>query len=398
MIYLTTGTPGAGKTINTIKYVQEVINKIEIPSTLDKLLGRKPKHSADEKRQVYYYNIKELNPALGWIELTEEQVKNWYELPTGSIIVIDEAYDIFPVRHGAKEVPEHVRRLATHRHGGYDVFLIMQKVNGQIDPFIRGLVGQHHHYERVFGSLNVARFVWPRCNENPDSRSARKDSLTEYLRIDKKYYEAYKSAEEHTHRLLLPKFRFILFFVALLFLAVMGYKAYSRFTDRDPVQPASVEPASPAQPFQRIEEGTYPGNSSGFKELDEMTFTERYTPEIPSLPWTAPMYREIIQPTTWPRPAACAHWLERDLVVCYSQQGTRMNIPREMALQIVKEGFFDWTKEEQQYGQFGAGGGLGEATGTPSQPATRAYYLSDNSHRMNSTGRSRPSAGKFSFN
>ncbi len=325
MLYQVTGTPGQGKTLNTIKFIAE-----------------------DERfkdRPVYYFGIKDLDESFGWIELTEQEAFKWYELPSGSVIIFDEAYNIFPVRHASKKPPEHVERLATHRHQGMDIILINQKVTGQVDPFIKGLINEHHHYDRIFGTSAVNRFMWPRCCDNVNSPTERKSANTVLCKLDKKYFGKYHSADQHTHKTQLPIGRLILFFAALIVCIGMTYYAYQRISPDNEPAPGSID--------KKFDDPTdNPMEST--QDPADMTYAEAYTPELEGMPWTAPVYREVMQPVTYPKPN-CVQWSEYDRPEstdkmkgchCFSQQGTRMDVSASICKAVVKGGFFDVTKPD----------------------------------------------------
>lgn len=102
MIYLHTGLPGHGKTLNTIKEVDAI--------------------SADSGRPVYYNNITDLDASKlkgEWYHF-EDPLK-WFELPESCIIVIDECQHFFQPRDVRKERPDYIAHFQTHRHRGYDV-------------------------------------------------------------------------------------------------------------------------------------------------------------------------------------------------------------------------------------------------------------------------------------
>ena len=344
MLYLVTGTPGSGKTLNTIKFLNEDSRFQQIGEGDNK-----------ESRQIYYHGIKNLNPDFGWIELDQDQAVKWFDLPPKSVIVFDEAYTIFPVRHGSKVPPDHVQRLATHRHHGYDIVMICQKVTGQLDPFIRGLVGQHRHYARIMGSKNVNCYVWDNCQDNPNTTSAKQMANVSPTRLDKKYFGAYHSADEHTHKLNLPWGRITVLILTVVFLGVIVIAGINRFQDRQASFGVNKQGENSTEQSSFISQSP---RSTRASSTD--SFIDRFNPEIPGLPWSAPVYSDVTQAKTWPRPAACIEWTDTKEVLCYTQQGTKIYIPDDMARQIIKEGFFDWTKDEnseQQTAKWGTGAG-----------------------------------------
>ncbi|MBB6523895.1 zonular occludens toxin domain-containing protein [Pseudoteredinibacter isoporae] len=326
MLYQVTGTPGQGKTLNTIKFVNE------------------SKQFKD--RPIYYFGIKDLDESFGWVELTEEEAFKWPELPSGSVIIFDEAYNIFPVRHASKKPPEHVKKLATHRHQGMDIILINQKISGQVDPFIKGLINEHHHYDRIFGSSAVNRFVWARCCDNPNSPSERKSANTVLCKLDKTYFGKYHSADQHTHTTQYPKGRIALLLGAIVLCISMVYYAYAQLSPQPPTAPNQ----------QQFNDGfSDPASSpTDVKDPSKLTYAESYTPEIDGMPWTAPVYKDVMQPVTYPKPN-CVKWSEHERPEstdkmkgchCFSQQGTRMNVNETLCKAIVAGGFFDVTRPD----------------------------------------------------
>jgi zona occludens toxin len=320
MLYLVTGTPGSGKTLNTIKFVKE--------------------SKQFENREVYYFGIRDLSPDLGWTELSEEESYKWHDLPSNSIIIFDEAYNVFPTKHGAQGTPDHVKKLAVHRHKGFDIFLICQKVSGQLDAFVRGLINRHQHYARIMGSLNINRFTWDVCQQNPDAASARKDANVDQFRMDKKYFGVYHSADEHTHTLSVPWKRIVFLFV-LLGLLVLTVRSFVGYFDRDDPVPTSSN-------SQLKELNNFSGFTEQAPAKKELTFAELVTPEIEGIPWSAPIYREeFLKVQDWPKPAACLR-NESKGCKCFTQQGTPLGLPDEMCNQIVENGFFDHTKKSSR--------------------------------------------------
>lgn len=135
MITLITGLPGACKTLYTLNYVKAKAEK--------------------EGRPVYYNGIPELT--LPW-EMIDDPEK-WYELPEGAIIVIDECQRVFRPRASSAAVPMHVEKFETHRHRGYDIFLITQHPM-LLDGNVRRLSGQHFHCVRTFGMQRATIHEW----------------------------------------------------------------------------------------------------------------------------------------------------------------------------------------------------------------------------------------------
>ena len=85
--------------------------------------------------------------------------------------------------------------------------------------------------------------------------------------------------------------------------------------------------------------------SSGSPDQNHLTYAQNHTPEIAGLPWSSPVYKNVIEAKTWPRPAACYRHIRKNTCKCFTDQATLLNLDKDVCLLIVKNGFFDWTKE-----------------------------------------------------
>lgn len=329
MLYLVTGQIGASKTLNTIKMVNE--------------------DPAFQNRPVYYFNIKDLSPRFGWTELSLDEALEWYKLPPGSVIILDEAYKVFPNRSPQSKVPLAVEKLAELRHDAYEVILICQKVKGQLDSFIRGLVNYHYHYVRKFGSEYSNRFFWEKCQENIDGFHEKREAQTKMIKFDKKYYGAYRSAEAHTVEQRLPIARLVGFAVAVVGVFVFGYWAVATVAGIGGTPESEV-----AQQVNQVNTVPAAPADTGFQNASfrtgEVTTEDWYQARqarVPGFAHTAPIYDEVTKPVTFPRPNCIVFDTEQregaSECRCYSQQATRMDVPPDICLSIVKNGWFDST-------------------------------------------------------
>lgn len=329
MMFLMTGVPGAGKTLNTIKFINE--------------------DSQFKDRPVFYHNIRELKKSNNkgveilksdWTKIDDEQAFHWFELPKGSVVIFDECQDLFPVnttRKGA--APEYLSHFTKHRHLGIDVVLITQEPRN-IDSFVRRLIGVHRHHSRHFGTSRIKIYEWQnRCCENVHDYHEKKDATLEQTALPKKYYGVYYSAEVHTHKARIPWFKLGMILIpALAIPLLISYFITFFFSKADSSE--SVSHAFPIQtmkapPHQRIE-----SKSDYFKN---------HTPRIDGLPFTAPVFDEIREVNSYPWPTCIASF-EKNTCLCHSQQSTRMDIPLEICFQIVSNGMFDYSKEERNTG------------------------------------------------
>ncbi len=317
MMYLRTGTPGAGKTLSTIDEVDARAKK--------------------EGRDVYYTNIRDVKLE-GWYELKDGQT--WSdEIPDNAIYFCDEFYEIFPKLGTTAKRPEHYTLLAKHRHRGLDVYLVCQGTQ-QIDDFLKPLFENHYHLIRSEMADRSKVFRSQGFISSPHLRSSRKDLETSFYKFNKDLYGKYHSATTNTHIKRVPKIYKQLLVLLFLFACLLGYVFYS-FSKKIAPEPVVAESAVPSSDIK----------SSSIFALNERTAQREafnpiiaYKPRIANLPETAPAYDELRKPVTYPK-ANCL--MTADRCVCYTQQATLMhNYPDSLCRDFVKNGRFEPTKPD----------------------------------------------------
>jgi hypothetical protein len=303
VITLITGQPGAGKTLFALQFVRELVAK--------------------EQRPVYFSGIKDLR--LAWLEL--EKPEEWFQVPQGAIVVIDEAQRIFRPRGAGVQVPRHVSELETHRHQGIDVYIITQHPM-LVDTNVRRLVGRHFHVVRSFGLKRATVHEWSAVKEQCDK--SREDSVRHEWSYPQDVYALYHSAEVHTHKARVPARIFVLLALPLL-LAVLVWvvaKWWERSGSARPDKEPAVKSAPAAAEQARMRSG----------KLSAPEWTAEYRPRVEGLAHTAPVYDDVTKPVRAPYPAACLASKAR--CGCYSDQGTRLDMPEALCRQIVERGFY----------------------------------------------------------
>lgn len=322
MIYLYTGKQGAAKTLFTIA---DVVARAE-----------------EEKREVFYLRIKGCK--LPWT-LIEDPAK-WYECPEGAIIVLDEAQDLFPDRHPASAVPSHVSPIAEARSRGHDVYLITQDPLN-LDPFVRRQVNTHFHFARMFRGAEVSTvYEFDTCKHNVDrSKSGAVDERKR--KFPKEFYGVYESAVFHTHKVKVPpKLWISIAFIVLVAAYLWWFVARHMGSDAAPGQPASA-PSVQVKPQSFV---AAPVTGGGAVQLTREQWIESRRPRVVGLDYTAPAYDGVTQPVRAPYPAACVQSATR--CQCYSQQGTRLDVPAELCKSIAQGGFFmAWNDQQGATGE-----------------------------------------------
>lgn len=305
---LVTGLPGSSKSLTTISRVEEI---------------RK-----SSGREVYYSGIKDL--MLPWTEFDPEK---WFELPVGSIIVIDEAQRAYRPSSVSKDPQKWITELETIRHRGYNMVMITQHPM-LLHSNVRKLVGAHYHMVRVFGGGRVTMHEFAGVRQNVDSKSGRADSIQHHIKLNKGMFAAYKSAEVHTVKRRIPM-RLVLFVVIVLLLPVIAWLVWQRLHQPPGAREVSASPVAAAV-------------SAGVMR-PKLSYLEERIPRITGLPATAPIYDEVTRPQVAPKPVACVAAATR--CSCYTQQGTKLPaMPDVTCRSIVANGYFDDSPEKDQRG------------------------------------------------
>lgn len=372
MLYLRTGLPGAGKTLNAIREID--LEHQPDPNDPSRRLHRDPDDPDLPPRTIYYYGIPDLKVdrlKSKWVEFdTPEQ---WFDLPDGSVIVIDEAQRIFG-NDGSRARPEKVTRFETHRHQGLDIHLITQHPSLLSSP-VRKLVGKHINFIRPYGrQKGIFRHEYEFCIDSPEKRANFKQAQEEKVSLDPAYFGTYKSSTVHTHKPVTPsyikKIPLILLAIAVPvgILIALGWFIIGRAQEKVEATQATQEP---------IQQGVAPSStlasSTAVRRQPPPDPLEGYvadrTPRVEAFPASAPRYDDLTKPRDFPR-LVCAASFDKRVVArnrarghpigadakgrlfsctCYTQQVTRVDTTPEFCLDVVNNGLFDDTRQPPLY-------------------------------------------------
>jgi zona occludens toxin len=150
--------------------------------------------------------------------------RDWYTLPKTSIILIDECQQYFPPRPAGSTVPIHISKYETHRHDGFDVYLVTQD-RMLLDSNVRKLVNRHIHFHNAFGGNRVTRYQQSKSFD-VDNYFDLQSTQKSLIKRPTHFYGSYFSSEMHTHKFQLPKAFYVLIFLILM----VGYLVYSFLT------------------------------------------------------------------------------------------------------------------------------------------------------------------------
>lgn len=320
MLVVRTGLPGHSKTLNSIK---------EIDS-----------EAFSSGRTVYYHNIPDLavdKLKASWFEF--EHPLQWFNLPHNSIIVIDEAQGWFGPRDARKEMPEHFSQFETHRHKGFDVHLITQ--HGMfLDTHVRRLSGKHIYFWRLWNGPRVSRYEFEKFTDT-DKQSELKYGKKSIIKLDKSFFGLYKSAVAHNSKFRPP---LIIFLLPLLLVGLITLVYF--YMHRTPAAVGSIDPKI----------STHVARSPG-KSVEPSS----YTPRVDGLPFSAPIYDNLSVPSVAPK-LTCFYSEDQDYnrknpsgfqvavaanssvaCGCFTQQGSKQNVPFELCKTYALNGSFDST-------------------------------------------------------
>lgn len=306
MIHLITGTPGSGKTLWTLDHLYNT--------------------PAYKDRAIYIDGIETT------LEHQTFDPVAWHTLPDGAVIVFDECQRIFPVRKIGAAVPDMVRHFETHRHKGYDIFLVTQDAF-LLDSHVRRLVGRYYRIHRPANMSFAKVTMWEGV---PSKDNGLRPVETKRWGYPKQLFDQYKSTTLDTHKRKIPLKLWIYLFLAVLILAgipSLGYFVYHR---------------------------VYLSSAPGDLDLDtavldvsepppsDLSLTSPAAPSRPALPWNDPIYSRVTQPVEPPR-LYCISTVNR--CICHTQQSVRFEVPDADCRQIAQFGYhYHWleTRDRQE--------------------------------------------------
>lgn len=315
MITLITGVPGSGKTLSVVSDLAKKVKK--------EWAGRK----------IFTHGIPELTIPTEKIPEghTINDMNVWLQYPenNGSVVIIDEAQNIFPPRSSGSKTPELVEWLHVHRHSGVDIILITQ-MPGRIDKQVRDLVGAHYHIHKTPLGVRM-RYFWDYCENSP--KSGMKNARPEVYKFDKKAFGLYKSAEIHT-KVKTPKSRVLWVIpVALVVFGFTSYMGYSLLSGLGSSEKPAIEnsPVSsvvdvPSGDLKKtvndksVVAGKEIGGQIAPSQNKNLT-EEMLKPKIDGLVESKPLYDQVRQVKQLEYPVACISG-GKSGCSCYSSQGT----------------------------------------------------------------------------
>lgn len=264
-IKLFTGLPGAGKSLSLVDELRRM-------------------HKSEPGRPVYAFGIDGLREGLA----KECDPRKWQDLPDGSIVVVDEAQNVWPSRR-AGDPPDHVRAFSEHRHRGFD-FLIATQNPKFIDSYLRGLVGGgggfHVHLVRRWGASAVDRYLWQEGQEDVGSRTVRALGQRQRWKYPKECFDMYKSSTMHTVKRKMPWQYFLMIGAGLLAVPMIWYAIHRVVGLRHIVKDAGVSPVAASSPGR----SSFALGGDKVKWATVEDYVKDHLPRVANQPWSAPVF------------------------------------------------------------------------------------------------------------
>lgn len=325
-INLITGVPGAGKTLRALhEGIELAKNGHEVFTFgLDGL-------NTDKIRQYFGVEI---------IDITNKlDISKWRELPSGSVLIVDEAHKFFPVRQPGK-APEFISDLTEIRHYGIILILVTQDARN-IDSFVRRLVGEHLHVSRKAGLSAAMVRTFQGVADDVNDFTLRQSSTVAPWSYDKRLYECYTSSTLHVIKPKIPKKIWFAGFLALLIICAVPYVIY---TFKSSVSSPSAEGKKSPSPSSQNSSSPILSSTEKSPWDSGDDFIKAHTPLFPVAPWSAPIYKDL-KPTSVPKILCIASGYENApdrTCNCYTEQVTRIhNIPKPICEIMVRDGQYN---------------------------------------------------------
>ena len=320
MIYLITGTPGAGKTLRALSMALKF---------------------KDEGRAVYAHGLTDLDYVkAGFLPLPDPT--KWDELPDNSVILGDECHEWIPQRDKGRDIPAHVFKLAKHRHRGFD-FILTTQHGSQIDVFARRQVNSHHYMRKkpkgfMLGRAGALEITWDRYCEKPDDFLAQRKAVKSTFFYPKSIFGLYRSATMHTgkERVPLQVYGIGVLAIFTLWLMYKGVSSVIALAKGDDSQDTTATVTTPREGQSKASADS-PSRGVVTHDPELAEYVRKWTPRVADIPSSAPAY-DGFEVKQYPKPSCIS---TASQCVCITQQGTPLDITDAVCRDIARHGYFD---------------------------------------------------------
>ena len=294
-ITVITGQPGNGKTLRSMEMLEAALKKGDRPVYVSGVKGSLPAKA----RQL-------------------ENAREWEKVEDGALIFIDEAWRDFGHLQDARgaPTPAYVQALATHRHRGIDFVMTTQMVN-QLYPFMRGLIGEHVHVVRKFGTSLCTVYTWGEVCEDVKSQGQRDKALSSSWVQPSHLFGQFESATMHTIKRKIP-WRLALIPACIIGALVLGWVVYAKMKTGElnaTAQQADSGVAGTASTAR-------PVAGTGKASMTPAEWKKMVTPRIAGIHGSQPLFdgrKALSRPATY---CMISGPVETGRCVCYTEQAT----------------------------------------------------------------------------
>ena len=334
MLTLITGEPGAGKTALAVSMLMEEVGE----------------------RPLFVMGIPDLQiphemtpPVSEWTEhvpLPEDPTltRPVFRFPPNSIVVIDEAQNVYRPRASTSKVPDYVAAIETHRHTGIDIWIITQGP-WLIDSNLKSLVGRHVHIRAMpFGRR---LYEWGECGD-PKSKLSRDTAAQKRYKLPKKAFDKYKSSSLHIKTSKKMPAPVWVLLAALVVAPLLAWRSYHAVQQRvHPGQKQGRATAANGHPDASAPIGGQQMPQA--KPVTAQSIIEDEYPRVAGRPETAPMYDGLRQVRAMP--LAVAFVASKTKCKAYTQQGTEVFMSEQQCRDGVERSRFNPYLDQSQPGQ-----------------------------------------------
>ncbi|MFV9496289.1 hypothetical protein ACNUI5_33845 [Pseudomonas aeruginosa] len=173
----------------------------------DQAAAQRPDNPDLPPRTIYYYGIPDMKLdrlKSKWVEF--DTPEEWYNLPDGSVIMIDEAQRVFG-NDGSRARPEESHALRDAPAPGPGHSLDRSARPSLLCTPVRKLVGERINFIRPYGGRKASSGMsYAFCIDNPERRSNFEQAQEERVTLDKAYFGVYKSSTVRAHKPITPSY------------------------------------------------------------------------------------------------------------------------------------------------------------------------------------------------
>lgn len=337
-----TGLPGHGKTSLMVEQLAKAAKAAKRPLWAAGVDGLQPGLASLLKDPKQWNAVRE-GETCTCHDTENSEACNAHVIPNGSLIFIDEAWKWFGHLHDAarQATPGHVLGLAEHRHRGID-FVWTFQMPAQIYPFARGMVADHHHVVRRYGTSVIDVFTWPELNDDVKSASKREAAQRVTRALPSDAWQHYKSAEVHTIKRKIPLKVFLLP-VVLIAAAALLWFAVNALRPKNMAERITGKSEAAAPAAASNAETARPGPADG-EPMTAFQYAQRLLPRFATMPESAPIYDDrpaVSVPDVFCMASGAgqaADGWKAASVTCFTEQGTRYSLPSGEARNLARNG------------------------------------------------------------